>query len=108
MPEMTAREWIEAMPEAFRPERARRVNAVVQFKLSGEGGGDWHAAIKDGTCTVTEGLCEDADATIMMQASDYVALATGRLGGMRAFLSGKVKVSGDPTILQRMQSWFPR
>ena len=44
----------------------------------------------------------------MMDAADYVALATGKLGGMKAFLSGKVKTSGDFSLLQRMQSWFPR
>jgi putative sterol carrier protein len=108
MADMTAREWIEAMPDAFRPERARRVHAVIQFELSGEGGGTWHAIIKDGTCTVSEGVHDDADATIIMEAADYVALATGKLGGMRAFLSGRIKTRGDFSLLQRMQSWFPR
>jgi putative sterol carrier protein len=108
MGEMTARQWIEEMPQAFRPERARRVDAVIQFQLSGEGGGDWYAVIKDGICTVTEGVSDAAHATIMMDAGDYVALATGKLGGMKAFLTGRVKTSGDFSLLQRMQSWFPR
>jgi putative sterol carrier protein len=107
MAEMTARQWIEEMPGAFRPERARRVDAVIQFQLSGEGGGDWYAVIKDGTCTVAEGVHDAPHATIMMDARDYVALATGKLGGMKAFLTGRVKTSGDVSLLQRMQSWFP-
>jgi len=105
---ITARELIETMPEAFRPERARRVDAVIQFKLSGEGGGNWYAIIKDGTCTVTEGVSESAQGTIMMDASDYVALAAGDLGGMKAFLSGRIKTSGDFTLLRKMETWFPR
>jgi putative sterol carrier protein len=104
----TARELIETMPQAFRPERARRVDAVIQFKLSGEGGGNWYATIKDGTCTVTEGVNEGAQGTIMMDASDYVALAAGELGGMKAFLSGRIKTSGDFTLLKKMETWFPR
>ena len=108
MENQTARELIETMPEAFRPERARRVDAVIQFKLSGEGGGNWYATIKDGTCTVTEGVSEGAQGTIMMDASDYVALAAGELGGMKAFLSGRIKTSGDFTLLKKMETWFPR
>jgi putative sterol carrier protein len=108
MAQVTARQMIQEMPNYFRPERARRVDAVIQFKLSGEGGGNWYATIKDGTCTVTEGVSETAQATIMMDANDYVALATGKLGGMKAFLTGRVKTAGDPTLLNKMQSWFPR
>jgi putative sterol carrier protein len=104
----TARELIETMPEAFRPERARRVDAVIQFELSGEGGGNWYATIKNGTCTVTEGVSEAAHGTIMMDASDYVALAAGELGGMKAFLTGRIKTSGDFTLLKKMETWFPR
>ena len=108
MDKTTARQMIEDMPRFFRPERARRVDTVIQFQLSGEGGGNWYAAIKDGTCTVTEGVSQAAQATIMMTADDYVALANGKLGGMKAFLTGRVKTAGDPTLLNRMQTWFPK
>ena len=108
MAEKTTRQFMEETPQVFRPQRARGVNTVIQFKLSGEDGGDWYVTIKDGTCTVTEGVSDAAQATLMMDAADYAALATGKLGGMKAFLSGKIKTSGDFSILQRMQSWFPR
>ena len=108
MAEKTVKEFMEETPKVFRPERARGVNAVIQFKLSGEDGGDWYVTIKGGACTVAEGVSDAAQATIMMDAKDYVALATGKLGGMKAFLSGKIKTSGDFSLLQRMQSWFPR
>jgi putative sterol carrier protein len=105
---MTARELIEDMPRTFRPERAGRAKAVIQFQLSGEGGGNWYVVIQDRTCTVTEGTTETADATIRTDASDYVALATGKLGSMKAFLSGRVKASGDISLLRRMDTWFVR
>ena len=104
----TARQLMEEMPQVFRPNRAKGVDTVIQFRLSGEGGGNWYTTIKDGTCTVTEGVSDAAQGTIMMTASDYVALATGKLGGMKAFLTGRVKTSGDFTLLQKMQTWFPQ
>lgn len=108
MAEKTARERIEAMPNTFRPERAGRANCIVQFHISGEGGGDWAVTIKERKCTVTEGVNDAADATLRMDAHDYVDLATGKLNSMKAFLSGKVKASGDVSLLQRMDRWFVR
>jgi putative sterol carrier protein len=106
--EMTARRLIEELPQYFRADRARGANAIIQFQLSGEGGGAWYAVIKDGTCTVTEGVSSAAQGTIMMSASDYVDLESGKLRGTRAFMTGKVKTSGDFTLLRKMQAWFPR
>jgi len=36
VPELTARQIIEGMPGRFRPERAGRADAVVQFNLTGD------------------------------------------------------------------------
>jgi putative sterol carrier protein len=108
MADRTARQLIEEMSETFRPERAGRAEAVVQFRISGAGGGDWYVTIKDRTCTVTEGVTEGAKATVRMDADDYVALSTGKLGSMKAFATGKVKASGDVSLLQRMDRWFVR
>ena len=106
MSDLAARQILESMPDLFRPERAGRANAVVQFKLTGEGGGNWYVTIKNRTCTMDEGLAEKPTATVQMDAADYVALSTGKLGSMKAFTSGRVKASGDLTLMKRMENWF--
>ena len=108
MAEKTARQLIEEMPETFRGERAGRANVVVQFQISGEGSGNWYVTIKDKTCTVTEGVAQSPDATVRVDAGDYVALSTGKLSSMKAFATGKVKASGDISLLQRVDRWFVR
>ena len=108
MAEKTARQLIEEMPQDFRPERAGRAKAVVQFHISGDGGGDWYVTIKERTCTVVEGVTTGANATLRVDARDYVALATGKLGSMAAFTSRKVKPSGDIALIKRMDRWFVR
>ena len=108
MSELTARELIESLPDDFRPERAGRTNAVIQLRISGKDGGDWYAAIKDKTCTLTEGVADDPKATLEMAADDYVALATGQLSGMKAFATKKLKVTGDLGLAQKMDRWFVR
>ena len=100
-------QWVERLPQYFQPDRARGAKAVIQFHLTGEGGGDWYAVIENGTCTVTRGVSGAPHGTITMSASDYVDLASGKLGGIRAFMTGRVKTSGDITLLRKMQAWFP-
>jgi 3-hydroxy-3-methylglutaryl CoA synthase/NAD(P)-dependent dehydrogenase (short-subunit alcohol dehydrogenase family)/putative sterol carrier protein len=83
------------MPEAFRPEKAAGVNVVFQFAISGPGGGDWVVAVKDGTCRVEAGKAEKPTTTIIMADSDFLQLIEGKLDGMQAYSSGKLKVEGD-------------
>ncbi len=83
------------MPEAFRPEKAAGKDVVFQFSISGPGGGDWVVAVKDGTCKVEAGKTEKPTTTIKMADGDFLALIAGKLDGMQAYTSGKLKVEGD-------------
>ena len=51
----TLKEGFTNMPQAFRPERAAGVSAVIQFKVTGAETGNWVISVKDGACSVTEG-----------------------------------------------------
>ena len=49
---LTVAQLMEKMPGAFIPEKAQGVDAVIQFKFTGEEAGDWNAMIKDGKVDV--------------------------------------------------------
>ena len=83
------------MPEAFQPDKAAGKDVVFQFSISGPGGGDWVVAIKDGTCKVEAGKTEKPTTTIKMSDGDFSQLIAGKLDGMQAYTSGKLKVEGD-------------
>lgn len=83
------------MPGAFRPEKAAGVNVIFQFSISGPEGGDWAVAVKDGACTVEAGKAEKPTTTIRMADGDFLQLIAGKLDGMQAYSSGKLKVEGD-------------
>ena len=104
----TAKEIIEAMPSAFVPERAKGLKATYQFKLTGEGGGDWVMEIADQQCQVKEGVAADPDATVSLVAADYVALVKGELDAMGAFMRGKLKVTGNMGLAMRVINLFQR
>ena len=92
--------------ENLIPEKAGDMNAAVTFDLSGDEGGQWTVKIANGTCTVEDGVADEADATISMTGSDYVDMMTGKLNPMMAFMGGKVKVSGDLNTVMKFQTMF--
>jgi len=58
------------------------------------------------TGTAAEEADKDADCTIKVDKSDFIALASGSLDPMMAFMSGKLKVEGDMSVAMGLQSLF--
>jgi putative sterol carrier protein len=97
-----------AMPAQLNPDAAKGMNSVIQFNLSGDGGGTYHVAIKDGAATVAEGAHASPNMTMTLAAQDYVDMISGKLNGQMAFMSGKLKIAGDMGLAMKMQSLFKR
>ncbi len=100
----TPREFIEkVLPERFDGSKAAGINAVVQFEISGENGGNWYITIRDQKLEVSEGTAPSPNMTLKMKDSDYVDLVNGKLSGQRAFMTGKLKFKGDMNLGMKMQ-----
>ncbi len=102
------KERFATLEQRFKPEAAKGVNVRLQFKLSGDGGGDWYVEIKDGKCKVKEGSGPNPDATLIASASDYKKIADGEMNKMVAFLRGKLKVEGDKDKLKPFDTYFEK
>jgi putative sterol carrier protein len=101
-------EIFDAMESRFLPEQARDLNAVVQFDLSGEGGGQWHIVIANGGLTVNRGAAPAPTMVFSASAADYVAIINGDLNPMTAFMQGKVRLRGDMALAMRLPNLFRR
>jgi putative sterol carrier protein len=86
------------------PAKAANMNAVYQFDLSGDDGGQYHIVLKDGKGEAGAGAPESPNITITMAANDFVDLSTGKLDGTMAFMSGKIKIKGDMGLAMKLQS----
>lgn len=104
----TVDEIFERMSATFLPEKAAGVNAVVAYHITGEGGGDYSSVVKDGAYALEKSLRADAQATLTMAAPDWVALNEGTLDPMTAFVSGKLKITGDQGLAQKFPRYFKR
>jgi putative sterol carrier protein len=96
----------EKMPETFQADVAVGVDAVFQFKVSGPEGGDWHVIVRGGACRVEKGLSDNPTTTLQLADKDFLPLMTGQLSGMQAYMTGKLKLSGDIMKSQLLAKMF--
>src|SRR5512143_1848398 len=101
-----AEQIMKGMQGAFKPEKAAGVDAVVQFNLTGDGGGQYYMTIKDGKLGVEQGTAPSPKMTITAATQDYADIATGKLNPMAAFSSGKIKIGGDMMFGMKFMSLF--
>jgi len=96
----------DGMLDGFKAEAAAEVDVVFQFSISGQGGGDWYCIIKNGTCSIDQGLHDKPACTIKMTAADFLAMMSGKLPAMPAFTSGKLQIAGDVMKSQLLEKLF--
>ncbi|HWP64716.1 MAG TPA: SCP2 sterol-binding domain-containing protein [Candidatus Limnocylindria bacterium] len=83
-PEVTPAMFFEQlMPAGFQAQVEQGLPApkdyVIQYRLTGEGGGEWNVSIRDGRMTVTPGS-GDSHMTITLSMSDWLDAVLGRNG----------------------------
>jgi putative sterol carrier protein len=95
------------MKDAFLPAKAGSQSAVIQYDVNA--GGKVHSyqlKIADGKCELVKGAGGPARVTLALAMADFLRLVSGKLNGMQAFMTGKLKLTGDMMFAQVMQGWF--
>lgn len=96
----------ERMPGAFQAGSAGGAAVVFQYCISGDGGGDWSADIKNGACTVASGIHVSPTCTLKINSGDFLDLMNGKVNAMKAYTSGKLKIEGDIMKSQLLEKIF--
>jgi putative sterol carrier protein len=96
----------DGMAGSFQPDKAAGVNTVIQYDITGEGGGKWNVVIADGKCTVSEGAHDAPKLTLTIGAQDWIDMIMGKLDGQQAFMTGKLKLKGDMAMAMKMGNFF--
>ncbi|MEP6862729.1 MAG: SCP2 sterol-binding domain-containing protein [Deltaproteobacteria bacterium] len=105
MPKDAADLFDNLVPQGLKqyPDKAREVNAIYCFKVTGEGGGEWTV-----DCTSDPPVCARGDAgkaqcTIEVAADDFKTMLSDPNAGMQLYFQGKLRVSGDPMLAMKLQ-----
>jgi len=106
MSDYTVKELVFNHEKAFLPEKAVGVNAVIQYKLTGDQAGDYIVMIADGTCKVEEGEAENPTMTLTADGEFFRDVLLGKEDGMKGFMMGKIKLAGDLNLAMKLTSFF--
>jgi putative sterol carrier protein len=96
------------VPEAIKrfPDKAKEVNAIYCFKITGDGGGTWTLNLTSDPPTVVQGDSGNAQCTVEVSHDDFKSMFTDPQVGMQLYFQGKLRVSGDPMLAMRLQQVF--
>lgn len=102
----TVAEFFDQVAASVDKSKVAGMNAVYQFNITEDGGGEWNVKIADGNVAVAAGTADSPSIVLTMKAGDFLDLIAGKLNGQTAFLTGKLKIQGDMTLAMKLQSVF--
>jgi len=105
--EVTVADIFGTMESRVNPEGVAGVTANYGYIITGTGGGEYTVCVDDGTVNVKDGL-HDPKVTTTCAAKDWIAITLGKLDGMTAFSSGKLKVEGEMGLLTKATQFFKK
>jgi putative sterol carrier protein len=103
----TTEQVFEGMRRTFRADVARGVHARYQFRFKAPQAGDWWIIVNDGAFMMGKGTIDSPDVTFACTGSDWVELANGTLGGIRAYLTRRLHVNGSQALARKLDDMFP-
>lgn len=98
----------DKMPKALEkdPSRAKELDAVYLFKVTGDRGGTWTVDCKADSPSVAEGEQGTADCTIELLDEDFESMLADPQMAMQLFFQGKIKITGDPVLATKLGNLF--
>ena len=100
-------EWIDALDEAVRGDADLRAATsgvrltVEQHVTDPAGEVVYHVVVDDGRVAVAPGTADHADVTFVQDRDTATAIGDGTATAQDAFMSGRLRVSGDVPLLIR-------
>ena len=89
-------------------EAAGGLEAVILLDVEGDPEGGFELCIERGACTARRGRGDRRDAALALDADALVALIRGTLDLRAAIAGGRIRASGDRSLLARLGRLFPR
>ncbi|NWI99503.1 HSDL2 protein, partial [Crypturellus undulatus] len=97
-------ETFKVIQGAITEEFVKAIQGVFMFELSGDDGGTWYIDLKNKGGSAGSGKPPvKADVVMSMSSADFVRMFTGKLKPTMAFMSGKLRISGNMALAMRLE-----
>ncbi|WP_017430400.1 SCP2 sterol-binding domain-containing protein [Vreelandella jeotgali] len=96
---------LEKLQARFDPNAARNMHEVFQFHFSDLG--DYYLSVDDGTLDMAPGEHDDPSVSLSLSSDTLKGLMRGEINGMSAFMSGRIKATGNVMLATRLGTLFP-
>lgn len=95
-------ELIEKIPNSFLSAETSNINAVILLDLTGKDPGKYHIKIENGRSSVEKGGINNPDLSLSCSSEDLLMLSRGELDPGKAFMTGRLGISGDISIALKL------
>ena len=102
----TIKDLFEAMPYGLNKEKAKGVDNLIQFYLTGEEPREGYLIIKDLKCSYTDGVHPSPKTTIHADSKLWLGISNNDISGTKAFINKEYQVEGDAGILLNLSNLF--
>ena len=99
-------EDIVAKHAAEHPDIRKKINAVYQFELTGDGGGTWVVDLTKDKDFVSTTPHEDPGIIATMKVGNFMSMIQGKLKPQTAFMTGRLKIKGDLGLALKLKDIF--
>jgi len=106
MTEYTVKELVYKHETAFMPEKTTGIDAIVQYHLTGDEGGDFIITIGNDQCSVSEGVAENPVVIMTAEAGYFRKILLGKEDGMKGYLEGKLQLEGNLKLAMKLTGYF--
>ncbi len=91
----------------FNPAKAKGRSGRFQFEVgAGASTIAYYVHVENGTCSAAAGEVAEPNIVIGIKFADMLLMGLGRLPGARAFMTGKLKLRGNPLFGTKLGDWF--
>ena len=103
----TVQDYFDTLETRFNAEAAKGVDAVIQWDITGDSGGQWVATVKDASLNLSTGNHEKPNVTLNIDDENWVKLINGEAKGPMLVMKRKMKVKGNILLARKMEKMFP-
>ncbi|HSP56953.1 MAG TPA: SCP2 sterol-binding domain-containing protein [Halomonas sp.] len=95
----------DTLQSRFDTSAAEGMDEVFQFHFSDAS--DHYLMVKDGTLRIEQGEHAAPSVSLSMSTATLKSVMNGETSGMSAFMTGKLKATGNVMLATRLSSLFP-